>query len=126
MVTFLRALLLHVTRLEKIQTIWEEFCNDPQYEPIEHALKASLKNIAKWFRTTDDTPIYFISHGTYCQISLQPPTLTNFNVVLDPAWKDTFLRATWGDERVEAGMKCMQTVVSYFLIFSSHNLIMLY
>ena len=49
--------------LEQLQTEWETLCDDDKYFPVKHALDAGLKNMAKWYRKTDDTSIYFISHG---------------------------------------------------------------
>ena len=49
--------------LEKVQSRWEAFCNTPEYAPVKHALDAGLENMRKWYRKTDDTSIYFVSHG---------------------------------------------------------------
>lgn len=49
--------------LERLQLQWEALCNDDEYTPVKHALDAGLKNMQKWYRKTDDTSIYFISHG---------------------------------------------------------------
>jgi hypothetical protein len=49
--------------LEMLRTQWEEFRGNPKYVPVHHALAAGLDNMRKWYYKTDDTSIYFISHG---------------------------------------------------------------
>ena len=49
--------------LERLQSEWEALLDDAEYEPVHHALEAGLKNMQKWYRKTDDTSIYFVSHG---------------------------------------------------------------
>ena len=49
--------------LEQLQSEWETLRDDDKYIPVKHALDAGLKNMAKWYWKTDDTSIYFISHG---------------------------------------------------------------
>jgi hypothetical protein len=46
-----------------LQTQWEDLVDDEQYTPVRTALAAGLKNMQKWYRTADDTSIYFVSHG---------------------------------------------------------------
>ena len=49
--------------LEKIQMEWEDLCDNPQYHPVQDAIQAGLDIMEKWYRKTDDTSIYFVSHG---------------------------------------------------------------
>ena len=49
--------------LERLQTQWETLRADDDYEPVYEALNAGLANMQKWYQKTDDTSIYFISHG---------------------------------------------------------------
>ena len=42
---------------------WETLHADDDYEPIHVAPDVSLANMQKWYQKTDDTSIYFISHG---------------------------------------------------------------
>jgi hypothetical protein len=49
--------------LEKLQSTWEHLSVKPEYDPVKDALEASLKNMEKWYRKTDDTSIYFVCHG---------------------------------------------------------------
>ena len=44
-------------------TKWEEYLKDPEFSPVHEALEAGLANIDKWYRTTKDTMMYFITHG---------------------------------------------------------------
>ena len=49
--------------LEKIQMEWEDLCDNPQYHPVQEAIQAGLDIMEKWYQKTDDTSIYFVSHG---------------------------------------------------------------
>ena len=51
--------------LERLQTQWEALCANDEYEPIHAALDAGLINMQKWYQKTDNTSIYFISHGRF-------------------------------------------------------------
>ena len=55
--------------LEFLQESWENMANHPKFNEIELAIRAGLKNLAKWYRKADDTNIYFISLGVFL---LQP------------------------------------------------------
>ncbi|KIL55348.1 hypothetical protein M378DRAFT_46105, partial [Amanita muscaria Koide BX008] len=68
-------------------------CNIPEYAPVKQALEAGLENMRKWYRKSDDTSIYFISH------------------VLDPTRKLMYLRVAWEEEWVEKGMDRMRKLV---------------
>ena len=41
----------------------EELLDDPEYEPIHEGLWAGVKLLEKYYRRTDDTDVYFITHG---------------------------------------------------------------
>ena len=49
--------------LEKLQTTWEALSMKHEYQHVQHALLAGLQNMDKWYQKTDDTSIYFVSHG---------------------------------------------------------------
>jgi len=49
--------------LEKLQTTWEALSMKREYQPVQHALLAGLQNMDKWYQKTDNTSIYFVSHG---------------------------------------------------------------
>ena len=68
--------------LEKVQSSWEALLENHEYQPVNHALEAGLQNMRKWYRKTDDTSIYFISHDNYPFSSSM--LLTNSFLVLDP------------------------------------------
>ena len=59
--------------LEKIQMEWEDLCDNPQYHPVQDAIQAGLDIMEKWYRKTDDTSIYFVSHGN---VDIRLPLLT--------------------------------------------------
>lgn len=49
--------------LEMLMSDWEELLEDPEYEPVHHALRAGIALLEKYYRRADDTDAYFISHG---------------------------------------------------------------
>jgi len=49
--------------LKKLQTTWEALSVKHEYQPVQNALLAGLQNMDKWYLKTDDTSIYFVSHG---------------------------------------------------------------
>ena len=49
--------------LELLMSEWEELLDDPEYEPIHEGLWAGVKLLEKYYRRTDDTDVYFITHG---------------------------------------------------------------
>ena len=51
--------------LKKLQTTWEALSEKCEYQPVQHALLAGLQNRDKWYWKTDDTSIYFVSHGIF-------------------------------------------------------------
>ena len=59
--------------LEKIQMEWEDLHDNPQYHPVQDAIQAGLDIMEKWYRKTDDTSIYFVSHGN---VDIRLPLLT--------------------------------------------------
>jgi hypothetical protein len=48
--------------LESLMTQWENMVSDTKFSPIKHAIEAGLANLVKWYKQTDETPIYFIAH----------------------------------------------------------------
>ncbi|KAM6498413.1 Ribonuclease H-like domain containing protein [Amanita muscaria] len=78
--------------LEILQSRWETLCKDDAYAPVKHALEAGLKNMQKWYRKTDDTSIYFISH------------------VLDPTRKLRYIEAAWEEEWVTHSRERMREI----------------
>jgi hypothetical protein len=55
--------------LEMLMSDWEDLLEDPEYEPIHHALHAGITLLEKYYRRADNTDAYFISHGK------SPPSL---------------------------------------------------
>jgi hypothetical protein len=95
--------------LEKIQTEWEDLQRDPKYAPVHHAIEAGLSIMDKWYRKTDDTSIYFISHGwSYILWYLCANSMI---LVLDPTRKCTYLDVAWDEEWVEAAKDRMKDIV---------------
>lgn len=78
--------------LEKLQSDWEDLLNDDEYEPVHHAIETGLKNVQKWYKETNDTSMYFISH------------------VLDPTRKRRYLDVAWEPEWIERGMKRLRAI----------------
>ncbi|KAM6502733.1 hypothetical protein JOM56_002710 [Amanita muscaria] len=78
--------------LEKLQSDWKDLLIDDEYEPVHHAIEAGLKNVQKWYKETNDTSMYFISH------------------VLDPTRKRRYLDAAWEPEWIERGMKRLRAI----------------
>ncbi|KIL60192.1 hypothetical protein M378DRAFT_84140, partial [Amanita muscaria Koide BX008] len=60
--------------------------DDPEYEMIHHALDAGIANMKKWYRSTADTVMYFITH------------------VLDPTRKLSFLEAVWSKKELQKAL----------------------
>ncbi|KIL54112.1 hypothetical protein M378DRAFT_182656 [Amanita muscaria Koide BX008] len=78
--------------LERLQSAWEDLLDKHEYEPVHDALAVGLRNMQKWYRKTDDTSIYFISH------------------VLDPTRKLSYIEAAWDPEFVESSMKRLKAI----------------
>jgi len=56
--------------LELLMSEWEEFLEDPEFEPVHDALWAGISLLEKYYRHMDDTDVYFIAHGTFYFICL--------------------------------------------------------
>lgn len=97
--------------LRWLQSKWEGLCDDPSYAPVKHALEAGLKNMKKWYKKTDETSIYFISHGKYVISQLLSLLTNTYRPVLDPRYKLSYLNAAGGPEWVAKGMATMRKIV---------------
>lgn len=51
--------------LEMLMSDWEDLLDNPEFEPVHHALRAGIRLLEKYYRRADDTDAYFISHGMY-------------------------------------------------------------
>lgn len=51
--------------LEYLIVRWENMAMQPKYDEISDSITAGLDNLAKWYRTTDDSDAYFVCMGTY-------------------------------------------------------------
>lgn len=69
----------------------------------------------KWYQKTDDTSIYFISHGNDPFSSSM--LLANPRLVLDPTRKLSYLNVAWESEWVETGMERMKGIVSPMSVY---------
>ena len=49
--------------LEFMQEKWEQMAREEKYERIKDGIESGLRNLRKWYRSTDETDIYFISLG---------------------------------------------------------------
>ena len=52
--------------LEMLMSDWEELLENEEYEPVHEALSAGIALLEKYYRRSDDTDAYFISHGMQC------------------------------------------------------------
>jgi hypothetical protein len=52
--------------MELLMSEWEDLLDEPEFEPVHHALRAGIALIEKYYRRTDDTDAYFIAHGQFC------------------------------------------------------------
>ena len=107
--------------LEKVQSSWEALLENHEYQPVNHALEAGLQNMRKWYRKTDDTSIYFISHGNESDPFSSSTLLINSFLVLDPTRKLSYLNAAWESEWVETGMERMRGIVSLFIFLLENS-----
>jgi hypothetical protein len=103
-----------------LQTQWEEFLKDLQYAPVHDALTAGLKNMQKWYRKTDDTSIYFISHGKDSAIILTKQLIL-FVLVLDPTRKLSYVKVAWEAEWVNRNMDRLRKIVRYSRYITSRT-----
>ena len=99
--------------IKRLQSQWEQLCDDLRYDPVKHALEARLKNMMKWYCKTDDTSIYFISHGLCFYLHFSNNGSLK-NPVLDPTCKLSYLKAAWDPKWIKAGKIQMQEIVSQF------------
>ncbi|KAF5338265.1 hypothetical protein D9611_014619 [Ephemerocybe angulata] len=76
--------------LEKLMSKWDRMAASPEYAPVKDAIKAATDNMIKWYRSTDETTVYFIAH------------------VLNPVRKDAYVRSAWESKYVDEGMKNMR------------------
>lgn len=81
--------------IEFMQTKWEQMAANPKYAIISQALNAGLDNLRKWYRTLDNSNMYFIS------------------LVLDPRIKMAYFRRQWEQEYLEVGMRNLEEVVCH-------------
>ena len=82
--------------LETLQSDWEDLLDNFDYEPVHPALEAGLENMRKWYRKTDDTSIYFVSHGKIMLFFAFHSEGTHVELpVLNPTCKFTYIEAAW-------------------------------
>ena len=105
--------------LKRLQSEWETLCDDDKYFPVKHALDAGLKNMAKWYRKTDNTSIYFISHGIVFLFFMILICFDQNVTVLDPMCKLSYLNIVWEPEFIEAGMTCLREIVGFFILLQT-------
>lgn len=49
---------------------WEEMAAQPKYDEISESIDAGLDNLAKWYRTTDDSDTYILHCSRVCNALL--------------------------------------------------------
>jgi hypothetical protein len=90
--------------LELLMLEWEEFLEDPEFEPVHDALRAGISLLEKYYCQSDDTDAYFIAHGGFYLF------LTSI-LVLDPILKLEYLKATWDQEYLDIGLEQLRAHV---------------
>jgi hypothetical protein len=85
--------------IESMQQRWENMVKNPDYAPIVPALQAGLENLCKWYRSLDDSSIYFIC------------------LVLDPRVKMAYFETHWEKVYLNAGTRSLKAAVSDFSIY---------
>lgn len=81
--------------IESMQQKWERMAKNSKYAQIVPALEAGLANLRKWYRTLDDSSIYFIC------------------LILDPRVKMAYFQTHWEEEYLEAGTQSLKKTVSH-------------
>ena len=51
--------------LEMLMSDWEELLENEEYELVHDALRAGIALLEKYYRRSDDTNAYFISHSKF-------------------------------------------------------------
>ena len=101
---------------------WETLHDDDKYFPEKHALDAGLKNMAKWYWKTDDTSIYFISHGIvslifliliFFSIETLQCLIPHVNCLMS-------CKVAWGLKSVDMHMKHMRKIVCHFIFHMNY------
>jgi hypothetical protein len=85
--------------IEAMQEKWERMAKNPKYTQIIPALKAGLANLRKWYRSLDNSSIYFIC------------------LVLDPRVKMAYFQTHWEEVYLDAGQESLKTTVSRFCVY---------
>jgi hypothetical protein len=49
--------------LEMLMSDWEDLLENEEYKPVHDALRAGIALLEKYYRRSDDTNVYFISHS---------------------------------------------------------------
>ncbi|KAF8136203.1 hypothetical protein EV363DRAFT_1446629 [Boletus edulis] len=71
---------------------WEDFALDPQYDSLSGTLEGGLKNLSKWYHSTEESDAYFLS------------------MVLDPTIKLAYIKKKWAQSDYQNGLKKFEAV----------------
>jgi hypothetical protein len=85
--------------IESMQQRWERMSRSSKYAQIVPPIKAGLKNLCKWYRTLDDSSVYFIC------------------LILDPRIKMTYFKKHWEEQYLDAGTETLNKTVR--LVFTT-------
>ncbi|KAJ7445617.1 hypothetical protein FB451DRAFT_1189033 [Mycena latifolia] len=55
---------LKIQKMHEVLQCWIDMAALPKFADMAPSIEAGLENIAKWYRKTDDTDVYFICLGT--------------------------------------------------------------
>ena len=105
--------------LEMLMSDWEELLEKEEYQPVHAALSAGIALLEKYYRCSDDTDAYFISHGMkiFSVINDKDELMT---AVLDPTTKLFYLEVAWEKKYIDMRMKCLQQWVRLESSSSNH------
>ncbi|KAG1851982.1 hypothetical protein C8R48DRAFT_676238 [Suillus tomentosus] len=80
--------------LEYLQETWERMAGTSTFNVLSASVTSGLDNLAKWYRKTNDTDVYFIC------------------LALDPNYKVAYAKAKWVSQDFADGVKRLEDVVS--------------
>jgi hypothetical protein len=72
--------------IEFMQQMWEAMAKESKYAPVADALEAGLDNLRKWYKSLDESNMYFIC------------------LVLNPRVKMAYFQQHWEEIYLDAGM----------------------
>lgn len=85
----------------------------PKFAELAENIHGGLENMLKWYRSTDDSLAYFVCLRMYTLNTIVCRNDTNFSwTVLDPKWKDWYVKKMWDSEAFDKAMAKFRSLVS--------------